>query len=339
MDPKRFALIGCGRIGNRHLEHIVNVGELVAVCDINEEKVKAAGEKYGCKTYTSLESFLLADEVVDIVSICTPNGLHASQSVAALKAGYHVVCEKPMALSSSDCRTMIEEAETADRKLFIIKQNRYNPPIQALRQLLQEGKLGKIHGLQLNCFWNRNSDYYAGSWKGTLAMDGGTLYTQFSHFIDLMYWMGGDVSEVDAYCGNLNHQGIIEFEDTGVVILKFSSGALGSIHYTVNAFGKNMEGSLTIFGEKGTVKVGGEYLNELEYQMIESGAVKDIPMGNKPNDYGTYKGSMSNHNLVYQNVIDVLHGKAAITTQACEAMKTIEIIEMIYSAAAINKRS
>jgi len=198
---------------------------------------------------------------------------------------------------------------------------------------MDEGKLGKIFSIQLSCFWNRNPDYYHNSWKGTLKLDGGTLYTQFSHFIDLLYWMVGDVKEVKAMMGNYAHQGIIEFEDTGVVIMEFHNGAIGTINYTVNSYGKNMEGSLTIFGEKGTVKIGGQYLNELEYQNIEGYKIENLPEGNKANNYGKYQGSMSNHDKVYDNLIQVLEHNAAISTSSFEGLKTVEIIEKIYKAA------
>lgn len=164
-------------------------------------------------------------------------------------------------------------------------------------------------------------------------MDGGTLFTQFSHFIDLLYWMIGDVKDVKAITRNFAHQDTIDFEDTGVVILEFHNGAIGTVNYTVNSHGKNMEGSLTIFGEKGTVKIGGQYLNELEYQNIEGFVFKDLPVGNKANDYGQYQGSMSNHDRVYENLVEVLDHNAAISTSAFEGLKTVEIIDRIYRAA------
>jgi predicted dehydrogenase len=238
-----------------------------------------------------------------------------------------------MAISVKDCSEMIQAAERANRRLFIVKQNRFNPPVIAVKDLIDQGKLGKIYSIQLNCFWNRNPDYYKNSWKGTKDLDGGTLYTQFSHFIDLLYWFVGDVESVQAHTCNFDHQGLIEFEDTGVVIIKFLSGVIGTIHYTVNAYKKNMEGSLTIFAEKGTVKIGGQYLNELEYQSIEGDAISNLPPGNPPNNYGQYFGSMSNHDKVYQNLVSVLKGQASIATSGMEGLKTVEIIEKIYRSA------
>lgn len=329
----RFGLVGCGRIAQRHAEHINNKGILAAVCDIDYKKAEAMAKQYGARPYATIEEMLSANDQLDVVSVCSPNGLHAAHSIKSLQAGFHVLCEKPMAINVEDCGDMIQAAERANKRLFAIKQNRFNPPVAAVKQLLDEGRLGKILSVQLNCFWNRNPDYYANSWKGTLKLDGGTLFTQFSHFIDLLYWLIGDVDKVQAYMGNFAHQGIIEFEDTGVVIVQFRNGAIGSINYTVNSYQKNMEGSLTIFGEKGTVKIGGQYLNELEYQNIEGYRIENLPEGNKPNNYGNYTGSMSNHDKVYDNLIEVLQNNAAITTSSFEGLKTVEIIEKIYKSA------
>lgn len=329
----KFGIIGCGRIAQRHAEHINNKGVLVAVCDVVEEKADKMAATYQAKAFYSIEEFLLQAKEMDVVAVCSPNGLHAGHAIKALQAGFHVLCEKPMAIHLKDCGEMIQAAEKSNKRLFAIKQNRYNPPVAAVKKIIEEGRLGKINNVQLNCFWNRNADYYHNSWKGTQKLDGGTLFTQFSHFIDLLYWIAGDVQEVQAYMGNFVHQGIIEFEDTGVVILHFASGAIGSINYTVNSYNKNMEGSLTLFGEKGTVKIGGQYLNELEYQQIEGYTIENLPEGNKPNNYGNYVGSMSNHDKVYDNVIDVLQNNASITTSAFEGLKTVEIIEKIYKAA------
>jgi len=333
MNPLKFGIIGCGRIAQRHAEHIQNTGSLVAVCDIDESKATALAGKYKAKAYKNVDDMLKAHKEIDVVAVCSPNGLHAEHSIKALKAGFHVLCEKPMALSVQDCGDMINAAEKSNRRLFIVKQNRFNPPVAAVKQLIEEDRLGRIYSVQLNCFWNRNEQYYQNSWKGTKALDGGTLFTQFSHFIDLLYWLVGDVKDVHAFAGNYHHQGTIEFEDTGCISLKFYSGAIGTINYTVNSFEKNMEGSLTIFGEKGTIKIGGQYLNEMEYQKIDGYEIKDLPPGNPPNNYGQYLGSMSNHDKVYKNVAEVLTGGGIIATNGFEGLKTVEIIDKIYSAA------
>lgn len=329
----KFAIVGCGRIAQRHAEHISKRGQLVAVCDVVEDKAQQLANTYGAKAFISYADMLATEPSIDVIAICSPNGLHAQHAIDGLKAGFHVLCEKPMGLSVKECGEMIQAAERANKRLFAIKQNRYNPPVAAVKEIIDAGKLGKVTSIQLSCFWNRNTDYYANSWKGTKDLDGGTLFTQFSHFIDLLYWLIGDVEEVAAYMGNFAHEGIIEFEDTGVVIMKFTNGAIGTVNYTVNSFDKNMEGSLTIFGEKGTVKIGGQYLNELEYQQIQDYRIENLPEGNKANNYGNYTGSMSNHDKVYDNLIDVLTRNAPITTSSFEGMKTVEIIEKIYRAA------
>lgn len=332
-EQLKFGLVGCGRIAQRHAEHIGNKAVLRAVCDVVPEKADQIAAKYNAKAYYSIEQMLASEEDMDVIAICSPNGLHAEHAIKSLANGFHVLCEKPMAISVQDCGRMIQAAERANKRLFAIKQNRFNPPVAAVKELLDAGKLGKLYSVQLNCFWNRNPDYYNNSWKGTLKLDGGTLYTQFSHFIDLLYWMVGDVKQVQAYMANYAHQGIIEFEDTGAVIIEFDNGAIGTINYTVNSFQKNMEGSLTLFGEKGTVKIGGQYLNELEYQQIEGYKIENLPEGNKPNNYGNYQGSMSNHDKVYDNLIEVLQKNAPITTSSFEGLKTVEIIDKIYKSA------
>ena len=332
-DKVKFAIIGCGRIAQRHAEHIYNKGILIAVCDINKEKADLLAEKYKATPYYAIENLLANEKEINTIAICSPNGLHAKHSILCLNAGFNVLCEKPMAITVKECGEMIQASEKSNKRLFAIKQNRYNPPVVAVKELIDNGKLGKINSVQLSCFWNRDPEYYKNSWKGTLNLDGGTLFTQFSHFIDLLYWLVGDVEKADAITANFDHKEIIEFEDTGVVILQFTNGAIGTINYTVNSYKKNMEGSLTIFGEKGTVKIGGQYLNELEYQNIENFIIEKLPEGNKANNYGNYVGSMSNHDKVYDNVIDVLQNNASITTSAYEALKTVEIIEKIYKSA------
>lgn len=331
----RFAIIGCGRIANRHAEHIANNGTLVAVCDVDREKADELAGKTGAKAFYSVEELLDEADEIDVVSVCSPNGLHASHTIQALRAGCHVLCEKPMAINVFDCGEMIKEAEKANRRLFIVKQNRFNPPVEALKARMESGSMGKIYSFQLSCFWNRNDAYYENSWKGSKDLDGGTLFTQFSHFIDLLYWLFGDVKRVNSMLANSAHQEVIDFEDNGVINFEFHNGVLGAMNFTVNSYGKNMEGSLTVFGEKGTVKVGGQYLNELEYQNLETGPIENLPAGNPANNYGQYQGSMSNHDKVYANVIDVLSNSGVIATNGFEGLKTVEIIDKIYQSATV----
>jgi len=328
-----FAIIGCGNIARRHAEQIQSIGKLTAVCDIVKARAEELGKKYSADIFTSIEELFADKKEIEVAVICTPNGLHAQHSIYCLKTGCHVLCEKPMAINSSDCLMMIQAAEKAGKHLFVVKQNRFNPPVAAVKKLLDEKKLGNIYSIQLNCFWNRGAKYYENSWKGTMMLDGGTLFTQFSHFIDLIYWMIGDVKQAKVFKKNFAHQNSIEFEDTGVVILEFENGVVGTINYTVNSFKKNMEGSLTIFGEKGTVKIGGQYLNVLEYQQIQDHVISSLPAGNKANEYGFYQGSMSNHDKVYKNLVDVINNNAAIAVGSRDGLKTVEIIEKIYAAA------
>lgn len=325
----QFAIVGCGRIGKRHAEQIIKVGRLVAVCDINEQKANEFRDLFDTKAYYSIEELLAAEKNITVISICTPNGSHAAHSIACLKRGINVLCEKPLCISVKEGNSMIVAAEENNKKLFVVKQNRYNPPIVFLKDLIDKNNLGKIYSFQINCFWNRPNEYYA-DWKGTKDLDGGTLYTQFSHFIDLLYWLLGDVKQIKSTIRNFAHTKI-EFEDTGVVIFEMKKGAIGTLNYNVNSFEKNMEGSFTIFGEKGTVKVGGQYLNELEYCRVEGVDLPDLPKGNPANGYGFYQGSMSNHNKVYENIIHALANPLHDFASGEDGLKTVEIIEKIYS--------
>jgi UDP-N-acetyl-2-amino-2-deoxyglucuronate dehydrogenase len=326
----KFALTGCGRIGKRHAEQMAKHGILVAVCDYIPTKADEMAKLYQSKAFYSIEDLLENEKKLDVVSICTPNGLHTQHSIKALEAGYDVLCEKPLCITGEDGKKMIEAAENAGKKLFVVKQNRYNPPVIFLKELINSGKLGNIYSFQINCFWNRTAEYYT-DWRGTKNLDGGTLYTQFSHFIDLLYWLLGDVANVKTITKNFAHA-TIEFEDCGAVLFEMKSGAIGSLNYTVNSFNKNMEGSITVFAERGAVKVGGQYLNELEYCNVAGVTNPDLPMGRPSNSYGFYEGSMSNHDKVYENLIMTLQNPQHAFANAQEGLKTVEIIEKIYSS-------
>lgn len=336
MSKLKFALIGCGRIGQRHAGHIQHFGELVAVCDIDRDKAEHFSAQYKTSCYTDYLK-LLRNERFDVAVICTPNGLHAEQSIAALHQGRHVLVEKPMAIKSEDCISMIEVADKNNRKLFVVKQNRFNAPVAALKRAIDAGKLGKIFSVQVNCYWNRPAQYYSDGWRGTLELDGGTLFTQFSHFIDLLYWLFGDVKQVQSFTANKAHKKEIEFEDCGVISMMLDNDVPAGLHYSVNTFSKNMEGSITVIAEKGTVKVGGQYLNTLEYTDVEfpfdgSDLVQEH---GAPNDYGFYQGSMSNHDKVYAHLIECFSSGEDFSTNAFEAFKAVEIIEKIYSASIV----
>lgn len=308
---------------------MIKHGSLVAVCDSKPEKADEMAALYSSKPYYSIEELLQLETGLDLIAICTPNGLHASHSVKALEAGNHVLCEKPLCIAVKDGKEMIAAAEKSIKKLFVVKQNRYNPPVAFLKDLVVSGKLGKIYSFQINCFWNRPEAYYT-DWKGRKDMDGGTLFTQFSHFIDLLYWLLGDVDAVKTISKNFAHPAI-DFEDSGIVAFEMKSGAIGSLNYTVNSFEKNMEGSFTVFAENGTVKIGGQYLNELEYCQVARIEKPDLPTGNPANGYGFYQGSMSNHDKVYENLIKALEDEKHEFASAADGLKTVEIIQRIYN--------
>jgi len=272
---------------------------------------------------------LLKRDDIDVVSICTPNGLHSEMTIDTANSGKHILCEKPMTIKVEDGRKMIDAAEKNNVNLFVVKQNRYNPPVAKVKEIIDNGILGRIYMLVVNVFWNRGDDYYSESdWKGRLELDGGTLYTQVSHFIDLMLWYGGEFKNVEVLGKKNKHQ--IEFEDNGVVLAEFESGAIGSVNYTVCAEQENMEGSITVIAENGTVKIGGQYLNTLEYERIKDYKIPDLEPSRPANDYGKYQGSMSNHDKVIQNVIDVLQNNGEQHVTALEALKTVEFIEQCY---------
>jgi predicted dehydrogenase len=326
-----FALVGCGNISNRHAENINRVGRLSAVCDIIPEKADALAAKYNTKAYYSIDDLLKNQTNADIIVIGTPNGLHAEHTIKSLNAGKHVLCEKPMCLTTADAFKMVKAAEEHQKKIFVVKQNRYNEPVQYVKKLLAENKLGEIFSFQINCFWNRPQSYYLNSWKGTKDMDGGILYTQFSHFIDLLHWLLGDVDDAKGYRHAYANRTHFEIEDTGVTILKMKSGAIGTLNYTVNSYSKNLEGSFSIFGEKGSVKIGGQYLNTLEWYEVEGQPKPALTVSPSANDYGFYQGSMSNHHKVYDDLILSLKGNGSLL-EARDAIATIEIIEKIYAA-------
>lgn len=329
-----FAIVGFGHIGKRHAEHIRNNPEckLVAICDTDTAVIEQLPDKE-ISYYPNIED-LLSATTAEVICICSPNYLHAAHTVAALEAGKHVVVEKPMAMSVAECDAMIAAADAHNRIIFAVKQNRYNPPVAAVKELVQSGRLGKIFMMQVNCFWNRSDQYYAQSdWRGSKEKDGGCLFTQFSHFIDILYYLNGPLESASGVLTNFAHQHNTEFEDTGSFILKAANGAVINFNFSTCAYEKNMEGSITILAERGTLKIGGQYLNTLEYQCIEGEALPQINIVAKENDYGLYKGSMSNHDKVIQNVVDVLNHNHEVMTGAAEGKEVIRMIEMMYGGA------
>ncbi|MBD3279252.1 MAG: gfo/Idh/MocA family oxidoreductase [Candidatus Pacebacteria bacterium] len=332
MKQINFAIIGFGRIGKRFKQKITENknAKLMAICDVKKASLDKLSKKY---FITDRYQDILKRKDVEVVYVATPNSSHAQIALAALKANKHVICEKPMALTVLDANKMILASQKSKGTLFIVKQNRFNPPVEKVKKLIDANKLGQIYLVTVNCFWNRNPDYYLHSdWKGKKNLDGGTLYTQFSHFIDIVYYLLGDFTEVFAQGKNFNHQKTIEFEDSGIVSFKLSNGALGSLNYSTAVYDSNMEGSITIIAEKGSIKIGGEYLNTLAFFKVKGQRKPRLNKGAKANDYGSYKGSMSNHDKVLNNVINTLQGKETVSTSGFEGMKTIQIIESIYDS-------
>jgi len=331
---KKFAIVGCGHIGQRHAHMIRSTAgaELVALVDVRSALKETLEAEFNVPFFESDEALYASGIEIDVVNICTPNGLHAKQSLRALQRQCHVVCEKPMGLTKAECEEVLFQSLQSQRLVFCVMQNRYSPPSAWLKELVQSGALGKIYMVQINCYWNRDERYYTGNtWKGNQALDGGTLFTQFSHFIDIMFWLFGDISDIQARFNDFNHADLTDFEDSGFVNFSFLKGGMGSINYSTAVWNSNMESSLTIVAEHGSVKVGGQYMDKVEYCHVKDYSLPELPPSSPPNDYGHYKGSAANHHFVIQNVLDTLEGRTMATTNALEGLKVVDIIERIYA--------
>lgn len=328
----KFAVVGCGHIGKRHAEMVFRneESELVALCDVRPEG-ELGIERFDVPFYSSIEELLNSDIKVDVINVCTPNGVHSGQASLALDKGMHVVVEKPIGLSKAKCENVIYKALRNHKQVFAVMQNRYSPPSAWLKEIVQNKIIGETFMVQVNCYWNRDSRYYKpGGWKGTEDLDGGTLFTQFSHFIDIMYWLFGDIKNIQGKFNDYTHKDSTAFEDSGFVSFDFVDGGMGCLNYSTAVWNKNLESSLTIIGSKGSVKVGGQYMNEVEYCHIEGYEMPELAPSNPPNDYGPYKGSAANHHYVIDNVVDTLRGRTTATTNALEGLKVVDIIERIY---------
>jgi UDP-N-acetyl-2-amino-2-deoxyglucuronate dehydrogenase len=334
--PIRAAVVGYGFIGRRHaqlLEAHPEV-ELVAICDNQTALAEEAPE--GLAFYTDLEALLFGPNRPDVLHICTPNYLHIPQALAAVSAGCHVVVEKPMGLRAVDCEELLTAASNRDRKVFVVMQNRYTPAAQWLRTLITENRLGRILYAQVSCFWNRDDRYYLpSSWRGKRAQDGGVLYTQFSHFVDTLYWLLGPLTDFRAVMQNLHHRQTTEIEDTGSVQFRFLGGGIGTFQFTTAVWDRNMESSLTLVGERGSLRVGGQYMNAVEYCHIQGYEMPTLPPALPPNEYGLYQGSASNHSYVIQNVVDTLRGRATPATDGTDGLAVVQLLEAMYKAAGI----
>lgn len=326
-----IGLVGCGRISEKHLEAISQLKDckLIAVCDVIKERAKNIAEKFNCEYYTNYED-MLKNSDINLISVCTPSGLHAKHTIMAAKMKKHVLTEKPMALNTKDADEMIRICKENNIKLFVVKQNRYNPPVLKAYEALKKGRFGKLLLLNTTVRWTRPQEYYdQDEWRGTKEMDGGVLMNQASHHIDLLQWFGGPVKSVFAKVATLNHN--IEVDDTAIAVLKFKNGAVGVVEATTCAFPKNLEGSLTILGEKGSVKIGGVAVNKIdtwEFKNYEN----DDELINKfstvpPNVYGF------GHAEVYKNVIGSILNNKEQFIDGEEGKKSLELIEAIYKSA------
>lgn len=332
MSKIRFGIIGYGNIGKRHARHILEhpEAELRAICEVPlfEKPIDLPGE---VAFYDQIER-MLQEKELDVVNVCTPNYLHHPHTLLALGHKKHVVCEKPMALSSIHCEEMIAAANASERSVFVVMQNRYNEPVQQVKRLLDQHALGRIYIVNINCFWNRNEYYYLENiWRGKKNTDGGCLFTQFSHFVDILYYLFGDFNGCRGIMKNYAHP-YIEIEDTGSFVMEASNGAIINFNYSTCSYEKNMEGAITVLAEHGTVKIGGEYLNTIEYQQIRDIRLPQSDHLMLPNDYGHYQGSMSNHDKMIDNVIRTLQGKDASITSAYEGLQVVGMIEKMYAA-------
>jgi predicted dehydrogenase len=331
-----FAVVGFGHIGRRHTT-IINGFEntiVVGIIDINKEIINHELYPIDTPYFSSLNDLYNFGITPAVVNIATPNGTHCKLAIEALRKGSHVVIEKPMGLTKAECEEVVFTALQMNKQVFVVKQNRYSPPSKWLKQVVSDKIIGEVLMVQVNCYWNRDERYYKpNGWKGTKALDGGTLFTQFSHFIDIMYWVFGDIKNIKTTLMDFTHQNTTEFEDSGVVQFDFVNGGIGSLNFSTSVWDTNMESSISVVGTKGSLKVGGQYMNEVEYCHIENYSMPILPPTNPPNDYGPFKGSAANHHYVIENVVKTLNGEDTITANALEGMKVVDIIERIYAAA------
>ena len=332
MKKIKFAVIGAGHIGKRHAEMVLRNPntELVALCDVKSSE-ELGIEDFDVPFYDDHKQMLGTENEIDVVCICTPNGLHSEMAIDVIDADNHVVIEKPIGLTKAKCENVIFKALQKHKQVFAVMQNRYSPPSVWLKEMVDQKIIGDIFMVQVNCYWNRDDRYYKkGGWKGTSELDGGTLFTQFSHFIDIMYWLFGDVDNIQGKFNDFTHQDSTDFEDSGFVSFDFKEGGMGCLNYSTAVWGSNLESSMTIVGSNGNIKVGGQYMNEIEYCNIKDYQMPKLAPSNPPNDYGPYKGSAANHHYIIENVVDTLQGKTVATTNALEGLKVVEIIERIY---------
>jgi UDP-N-acetyl-2-amino-2-deoxyglucuronate dehydrogenase len=331
--PIRYLLIGAGTIGARHAVQMRRTGRLVGVCDLVLEKASQVANDPSIPVFDSLVHMLTSVEA-DILVVCTPNGYHVEHSRAGLQAGCHVLCEKPLSIGLEEAQSLAPIIAQSQKKLWIVKQNRFNPPVAYVQQLLQGRQLGAILGFHIFCAWNRPATYYLNNWHGSLDLDGGSLYTQFSHFIDLLcWWLGPHERVLHACMQQAQHRPEMQTEDTGMATIQMKQGTVGSLFYTVNAYKQNMEGSITLLGEQGTIKIGGQYLNELSYHCVNGLETPTLPQSIEPNQYANYQGSMSNHPLVYDALLKEYQTGDSLLPQWEDGLPAIALMDEIYRLA------
>ncbi|MBO2031217.1 Gfo/Idh/MocA family oxidoreductase [Siccationidurans ginsengisoli] len=328
-------MCGVGHIGRRHAALVARHAgaSLVALVDVREElRAGLAAEFPGVPFFLSLEEYLQSGPAADVLTVATPNGLHAPQAVAGLRAGLHVVVEKPVALHTADAVRIVQMARQTGRLAFGVMQNRYSPPAAWLKQLYDEGRLGEVFLVQLTCFWNRDARYYQpDGWRGTRALDGGPLFTQFSHFVDLLYWVFGDITNIAARFRDFNHAGLTEFEDSGLVAFDLVRGGSGTLSYSTAVWDCNLESSLTVVAARGSLRIGGQYLDKVEYCHLQDYEMPNLPPTSPANSYGPYQGSAANHAQLLDNVVATVQQRGTATATALEGLKVVEIIERIYA--------
>jgi UDP-N-acetyl-2-amino-2-deoxyglucuronate dehydrogenase len=327
----RVALVGCGRISENHFEAISRIDglSLAAVCDVVEERSRRAGEQQGVPSFTSFEQMLGAVPC-DVVAIATPSALHPSQGVLAARAGKHVVSEKPMATSLSAADELVKACDDNGVRLFVVKQNRLNATVQLVKRALDKGRFGRVYMANATVRWSRPQEYYdQAPWRGTWEFDGGAFMNQASHYVDLIQWLVGPVESVMAKTATMARK--IEAEDSGAAILKFRNGAIGVLEVTMLTFPKNYEGSITLLGEKGTVKIGGTAVNRIEHWQFadydDDDKLVEAANTNPPSVYGF------GHEPYYRNVLKVLRGEAVPDTDGRQGRKSLELILGVYESA------
>lgn len=332
----KIGLIGCGRISKNHFEAIAQQqdAECIMCCDIIEERARDAAEKYNISNWTTDYEAMLRNPDIDLISICTPSGLHPVHGIQAAKAGKHVLTEKPMACRLEEADELIKACEEAGVKLFVVLQNRLNPAIQLVRRAFEEGRFGKIYMITSNVFWTRPQDYYdMASWRGTWALDGGAFMNQASHYVDMVQWFGGPIDEVKAIIATLARK--IEAEDSGSAVIRFQNGAIGSINVTMLTYPKNLEGSITILGEKGTVRIGGTSMNKIEqWAFAHKQDYDDQVERSNTNPTSVYGFG---HVGYYRNVLNTIQGRNHAVSNGTEGRKSLELLAIIYNSSNLKK--